>query len=535
MAETLSYGLTMIRPYETQPTQTPQSAAPTASSTSAPQNVNSGVEQGAEDGAWERPAPERTASPRPRILIVEDNAQARNALATLLKSRYEVEACDTAEAARERFPKFRPDVLLTDIRLPGSSGLTLIPSVLKAIPECIVLVMTGYPFLEDAVAAMRSGARDFIVKPINFEALQLVLQRELRAQETALEVKRLREQLVDRIRDEEAWGESQEMQHVLRMASEVSGSLATVLITGESGTGKEVMARFLHRHSERASGPFVSVNCAAVPEPLLESEFFGHEEGAFSGAVGQKIGRFERANGGTIFLDEIGDLTPALQVKILRVLQENMIERVGGSGPISVDVRVIAATNKDLETLKNESEFREDLYWRLNVFQLHMPPLRRRKSDIAGLWSRFLERYAKRENLAVPKTAPEAFHALFTYEWPGNVRELENVAERAVILAHGLEIHPAHLPPQIRNFVVSEEAEVRIPGCRMDELEKIAILKTLAAVDGSTSKAAEILGISVRKIQYRMREWRQEAEARPVSAQQLIDQIPRGGRKKAQA
>ena len=296
------------------------------------------------------------------------------------------------------------------------------------------------------MAAMRSGARDFIVKPINFEALQLVLAKRASSSRNCFEVKRLREQLVDRIRDEEAWGESQEMQHVLRMASEVSGSLATVLITGESGTGKEVMARFLHRHSERASGPFVSVNCAAVPEPLLESEFFGHEEGAFSGAVGQKIGRFERANGGTIFLDEIGDLTPALQVKILRVLQDNIIERVGGSGPINVDVRVIAATNKDLETLKNESEFREDLYWRLNVFQLHMPPLRRRKSDIAGLWSRFLGALCKNvRTLAVPKTAPEAFHALFTYEWPGNVRELENVAERAVILAHGLEIHPAHL------------------------------------------------------------------------------------------
>ncbi|MBX2813937.1 MAG: sigma-54 dependent transcriptional regulator [Myxococcales bacterium] len=477
--------------------------------------------------------PPRESSERPRIMIVEDNAQARNALATLLKNKYDVEACDTAEAAREKFPKFRPDVLLTDIRLPGSSGLTLIPAVLKAIPECIVLVMTGYPFLEDAVAAMRSGARDFIVKPINFEALQLVLQRELRAQETALEVKRLREQLVDSIRDEEAWGDSAEMQHVLRMASEVANSRATVLITGESGTGKEVMARFLHRHSDRADGPFVAVNCAAVPENLLESEFFGHEEGSFNGAIAQKIGRFERAHTGTIFLDEIGDLSPTLQVKLLRVLQERQLERVGGTSPVDVDVRVIAATNRDLESLRDDGEFRGDLYWRLNVFQLHMPPLRRRKSDIGGLWGRFLERYAKREGLPVPKTIPEAFHALFTYEWPGNVRELENVAERAVILSHGLEIHPAHLPPQIRNFVVSEEAEIRIPGCRMDELEKIAILRTLAAVDGSTSKAAEILGISVRKIQYRMREWRQEAEKQPISAQHLLDQIAKTGKKKS--
>ncbi len=479
--------------------------------------------------------PDRGPDERPRIMVVEDNAQARNALATLLRSKFDVEACDTAESAKEKLPKFRPDVLLTDIRLPGASGLTLIPTVLKAIPECIVLVMTAFPFLEDAVAAMRSGARDFIVKPINFEALQLVLQRELRAQETVLEVKRLREQLVDAIRDEEAWGDSSEMQNVLRMGSEVAASRATVLITGESGTGKEVMARFLHRHSDRATGPFVAVNCAAVPENLLESEFFGHEEGSFTGAISRKMGRFERAHRGTIFLDEIGDLSAALQVKLLRVLQERQLERVGGTQPVEVDVRVIAATNKNLETLKDRGEFREDLYWRLNVFQLHMPPLRRRKSDIGSLWTRFLDRYARREGLPVPKTIPEAFHALFTYEWPGNVRELENVAERAVILSRGLEIHPAHLPPQIRNFVVSEEAEIRIPGSKMEELEKVAILRTLAAVDGSTSRAADILGISVRKIQYRMREWRQEAEKQPVGAQHLLDQISKNAKRKTNA
>jgi DNA-binding NtrC family response regulator len=454
----------------------------------------------------------------PRILIVEDEAAARDGLSRLLELHYVVEAVETAEAAEEKLETFRPDVVLTDVRLPGASGLTLLPKIKERSPETIVLVMTAYSSVEAAVEAMRAGARDFVMKPVNIDALELILQRELDHQRTALEVKHLREQLIDRIQDDEVWGESPEMQEVLRTAADVADSMATVLITGESGTGKEVLARFLHRRSARAEGPMVAVNCGAIPETLMESELFGHEKGAFTGAVQRKLGRFERADGGTIFLDEIGELPANMQVKLLRVLQERSFERVGGTEAVPVDVRVIAATNRDLEAMMKSGDFRDDLFYRLNVIQIDMPPLRKRKSDIGALWSRFLDRFAKREDLKAPETTPDAFHALYAYEWPGNVRELENVAERSVILSRGQPIQLAHLPAMMRHgSAPTDTGGVRIPGSRMEDIERMAILKTLASVDGSTSKAADILGISVRKIQYRMREWREQAAGRAPS------------------
>ncbi|MBI2378935.1 MAG: sigma-54-dependent Fis family transcriptional regulator [Deltaproteobacteria bacterium] len=447
-----------------------------------------------------------------RILVVEDEVAARRALVQLLETDYEVRSCETAESAEPLLEEFSPDVLLTDLRLPGASGLTLVERARAKIPECIIFVLTAYSSVEKAVEAMKAGARDFVVKPVNFDEFELKLRRELDAQRTLLEVKRLREQLVDRVRDEEVWGESAEMQNVLRMALDVSPSMATVLITGESGTGKEVVARFLHRHSKRADGAFVAVNCGAIAESLLESEFFGHEKGSFTGAVARNVGRFERANGGTIFLDEIGEISPVLQVKLLRVLQERQLERVGGTTSVDVDVRVIAATNRDLVARMKDGRFREDLYYRLNVFQIDLPPLRRRKSDVAPFWRRFVERLARREGLGVPTTTPDAMHALFAYDWPGNVRELENVAERAVILSRGQQIEVSHLPGTVRDRAgVMDGSGVRIPGSTLEDIEKMAILKTLEAVNHSTTKAAEMLGISVRKIQYRLKEWREGA------------------------
>ncbi|MBI2376632.1 MAG: sigma-54-dependent Fis family transcriptional regulator [Deltaproteobacteria bacterium] len=456
---------------------------------------------------------------KPKVLVVEDEASARDALVQLLEGPYEVRGTDSAEQASFLLEGFAPDVLVTDVRLPGESGLELVRRAKARIPECVVLVMTAYSSVEVAVEAMRAGAKDFVVKPVNFEAFELVLARELEAQKIALEVKRLRERLVDQIRDEEIWGESPEIQSVLREATDVAGSMATVLITGESGTGKEMLARFLHRNSSRRAGPFVGVNSGAIPETLLESEFFGHEKGSFTGAIARRAGRFERANGGTIFLDEIAELPTGLQVKLLRVLQERQLERVGGGAPIPIDVRVVAATNRDLEAMLSNGAFREDLYYRLNVFRIHMPPLRDRKSDIATLWSRFIERYARRESLPIPSTSSDMLQALYSYDWPGNIRELENVAERAVILSHGREIQPAHLPLHIRSGKTEDEPSgLRIPGSKLSEVEKIAILRTLASVGGSTSKAADVLGISVRKIQYRLREWRGSAKSEPPAS-----------------
>jgi DNA-binding NtrC family response regulator len=448
--------------------------------------------------------------PMLRMLIVEDDASTRKALSHLLGDRFIVEACELAEEAETLLGEFRPDIILTDVRLPGESGLALLDKARVVAPEAIVIVMTGHSSIETAVQAMRSGARDFIVKPINFEALDLVISRELEHQQIALDVKRLREQALDRINDEGIWGESEEMQSILKTAVDVADSHATVLLTGESGTGKDIVARFLHRHSSRRDHPFVAVNCGAIPENLLESEFFGHEKGAFTGAHAQKLGRFEQANHGTLFLDEIGDLPINLQVKLLRALQERQIDRVGGTGPINIDVRVIAATNQDLEKRRDAGAFREDLFYRLNVIQLKMPPLRERKADIPSLWSRFIDRFATRENLPIPKAGAGVLNALYSYDWPGNVRELENVAERAVIMSRGAEIQLAHLPASVRESVPCAPG-IRIPGSTLDDIEKEAILRTLAAVNGSTSRAASMLGVSVRKIQYRLQRWRDEA------------------------
>jgi two-component system response regulator HydG len=369
-----------------------------------------------------------------------------------------------------------------------------------------VIVMTAFGAVETAVLAMREGAADYLTKPLNMDELLIVLQRELERSRLRKETAQLRQQLTERYRFENIIGSSPEMQQVFKSIAQVAPSRATVLLTGESGTGKEVVAAAVHHRSPRASKPFVKLHCAALAETLLESELFGHERGAYTGAERRREGRFEQANGGTLFLDEIGEISLATQVKLLRVLQEREFERVGGNQTIRVDVRVIAATNRDLKQLVTEGRFREDLMYRLNVINIQMPPLRRRPSDVPALAAHFLKLYADENEKTVRSIGDAALARLAAYHWPGNVRELENVMERAVVLTDADTIELSHLPAEL-TATLQPSGAPPIPGSTLDAIERYAILTTLEAEGGSTSKAAEVLGMSVRKVQYKLQEY----------------------------
>jgi two-component system response regulator HydG len=353
---------------------------------------------------------------------------------------------------------------------------------------------------------MRAGAADYLTKPIDFEALLFSVERTLQRRDLQSEAENLRRQI--RVRDhsglEGLLGSSPAMQRVYALAKQAAASHATVLITGESGTGKGELARAIHALSPRCNGPFVSLNCSALAEGVLESELFGHEKGAFTGADKRRLGRFEQANGGTLFLDEIGEIPPATQVKLLRVLQENAFERVGGSDKIVVDIRLLAATNKDLANEVRERRFPEDLYYLLNVVQVEMPPLRLRGQDVIALAEHFLRKFAHENQRQIQDLSGPARAKLSAHGWPGNVRELENAMERAVVLNQGDVVDAAALP---FDAVAGMEGGIRIPGSTLAEIEKHAILSTLEAAQGSTGRAAEILDISVRTIQYRLHEY----------------------------
>jgi DNA-binding NtrC family response regulator len=446
---------------------------------------------------------------RGTVLVVDDEPRQLEILRTILIDEgYEAETCLTGEEALRILRTSPPQVLLTDLKMPGMDGIALLEEAQREAPGCSSIVMTAHGAVDTAVEAMKKGAFDYLTKPLEADRLLLVLER---AMETVLlrgENRSLRAQLRDRFRLENIVGQHGSMQEVFRLVQKVASSPATVIIYGESGTGKELIARALHYNSPRASRPFLAVNCSAIPEPLLESELFGHEKGSFTGAVARKLGLFEQAQAGTLLLDEVGDLPFPMQAKILRVLQEKEIRRVGGTSTIPVDVRIVAATNKNLGREMKEGRFREDLYYRLNVLPIFLPPLRGRATDIPGLAEHFLARYARESGKKAPRLPAETLSLLMRYRWPGNVRELEAALERAVLLAEADEISPDLLPPEVReNLSVSIPAlGIDLPdeGISLESLERELLEKAVRKAGGTLTRAARLLGISYRTLQYRL-------------------------------
>jgi len=441
-----------------------------------------------------------------RVLIVDDEPNARSALAELLRDEgYTTESAGDGQRALSLLEGFDPDVVLTDLKMPVLDGLGLLEQGRPLVPHAAFVVMTAFGSIDTAVHAIKLGAENYLTKPLDLDTVVALVGRACERAQLSREAAELRKRVAEKFEMGKILGEHPAMQRVLKTIAQVAPSRATVLIFGESGTGKELIAAAIHQNSPRAKAPFVRLNCASLAESLLESELFGHERGAFTGAMTRREGRFRQAHGGTLFLDEVSEIPASVQVKLLRFLQEKQFERVGGNETLTVDVRIVAATNRDLRERMREGSFREDLYYRLNVVQLDVPPLRVRKSDIPLLAHAFLRRIADENGRDIHGFTPEAARTLLSYPWPGNVRELENAIERAVVLCQDELIGPELLPGY--DAETQSDMPFLVPGVTLAELERLAILQTLDAVDGSTAKAAEMLGISRRKVQYRLKEW----------------------------
>ncbi len=437
-----------------------------------------------------------------RILIIDDDPGFRKLLETILSGEgYEIDSGGSVREARRLGAAKRYDLVLSDLRLPDGDGIQVLKWFADNASETPVIMLTAFGTVETAVEAMKLGAADYLGKPLRSpDELRILVRRTLETRRAARERDVYAQQVAEAFSCEAMIAEDPTMKQVVEMARKVAPTNATVLLTGESGTGKEVLARCIHANSKRAQRVFVAVNCAALAPTLIESELFGHEKGAFTGAVSQHVGRFERADGGTLFLDEIGELDGHLQSKLLRVLQEKTFERVGGRRQISVDVRVIAATNRDLKKMVADGKFREDLYYRLNTFPLELPPLRERKADIPVLARFFLERAARELGKPKLRLTDAAIERLNVYRWPGNVRELENLMERVAILCDDV-VDARDLP------LGGEEAEEELRPVTWKEIERKAIEDALRRNRGNRTKAAQELGISLRKLQYRLKEY----------------------------
>jgi len=445
-------------------------------------------------------------SKKPLILIVDDEKNTREGLSRALRDEYAVATVENGQKALEWLETRQADVVLSDLRMPGMDGLTLLSRLLTRDPKPVLILLTAYGNIETAVEAMKRGAYDFLAKPVNLDRLDLLLKRALAERQLGEENRRLKAQLGSKEGFENILGTSMAMQEVFDTIQQAAPTRATVLIEGESGTGKELVARALHQCSPRAEGPFVPVHCAALSPTLLESELFGHEKGAFTGAMERRRGRFELADGGTLFLDEIGEIDAALQVKILRVLEERKFERVGGTETVNVDVRLVAATNQDLKRQVEEGRFREDLFYRLYVVNLTLPPLREREGDIVLLAQHYLKTLAAENNKKEVGLTSEAMEALVAYPWPGNVRELRNVIERMVVLGTGRKLTLQNLPATFRPERGSLRSSTRA-GSRLRDTEQQLIEEALRRQKGNRTQAARDLGISRRTLHRKLNEF----------------------------
>ena len=447
-----------------------------------------------------------------RVLIMDDEVQERRRIGDFLLQRgYDVLAVGTVQGAVEAIKRERFDVFLTDCNIPGVVALRTSDEAHRINPDMAVIIMTAFGTIETAVKAIKAGAYDYLSKPVDLDQLVVLIGRISERQSLIRENAELKERLRERYKFDEIVSTSHAMEEVLNLAGRVAGSNATVLLRGGSGTGKELIAKAIHYSSPRAKYPLIKVNCAALPETLLESELFGHEKGAFTGATAKRVGRFEAADKGTLFLDEIGELTPGMQVKLLRVLQEREFERLGGNQTIKVDVRVIAATNRDIEQAVKEGKFREDLYYRLNVVTLAIPSLRERREDIPALLDHFIKKYGDENRKTISGMAAEARDLLMRYPYPGNVRELENIIERAVVLSKKGIITTADLPIHVKGAIGEGELPARtLKGSlneTLDTVERGLIIEALKESGGIQTRAAAKLGISERVLRYKLKKY----------------------------
>ena len=445
-----------------------------------------------------------------KLLIVDDDGYSRSSFVSQLEDAYEVEEAESGDEALAKLAEADFDVVLSDIRMPGMSGIDLLEKITDRHPDVRVLMISALDQVDTAVEAMRKGAYDYLVKgEVLGDELGLRVDRVLEVQELKKENTRLKTELSQRFSFGNMVGKTKVMDEVFELVETVAKSRSTVLINGESGTGKELIARAIHYNSPRADRPFIKLNCAALPQDLIESELFGHEKGSFTGAVKQTKGRFELADGGTLLLDEISEIKPPLQAKLLRVLQEREFERIGSGVTITVDVRIVATTNRNLREEIEKGNFREDLFYRLNVIPIQMPPLRDRKGDVLSLAEHFLEKHNAENEKEIGGFSEKAIEILMAYDWPGNVRELENYVERAVVICQEPQVRENHLPLDIltgapRTGGGIDDASV---GTTVREMEKRLILKTLEANDGNRTNAADLLGISSRTLRNKLHEY----------------------------